>query len=232
MKYFLHEAGDGKNQSLLIFFNGWGMDENPILPFAPTDRDLLIISDYRILDFEYLFGLVDNYSQIDVMAWSMGILAAQEALADQRLSTKCHFSLAINSTLQPIHDEYGISIDVYELMLAEFSTSLGTFYKGMCLRDLPFFLAHKPTRTAESQLEELELIFSRKSELKEENSLFDAVLMCRGDKIIPYKSQKKYWRDRASLNLPLPHYPFRKWSDLMVCLEYCKEQLSKVESLC
>ena len=63
---------------LLLFFAGWGMDETPFLTIHPVDKDWMICYDYRSLTFDV--GLLETYSQITLIAWSMGVWAASQLI--------------------------------------------------------------------------------------------------------------------------------------------------------
>lgn len=63
---------------LLLFFAGWGMDETPFLTIHPTDKDWMICYDYRSLAFDT--DLLETYSQITLIAWSMGVWAASQIM--------------------------------------------------------------------------------------------------------------------------------------------------------
>ncbi len=59
---------------LLLFFAGWGMDETPFLQIRPTNKDWLICYDYRSLEFDAI--ILQEYSEITLIAWSMGVWAS------------------------------------------------------------------------------------------------------------------------------------------------------------
>ncbi len=63
---------------LLLFFAGWGMDETPFLTIHPTDKDWMICYDYRSLEFDA--DILQEYSQITLIAWSMGVWAASQIM--------------------------------------------------------------------------------------------------------------------------------------------------------
>ena len=50
MKYKFYE---NNNNKLIIFFNGWGMDEIIVSHLDKEDYDLLILYDYRDLDIDF-----------------------------------------------------------------------------------------------------------------------------------------------------------------------------------
>ena len=77
---------------LLLFFAGWGMDETPFLTIHPTDKDWMICYDYRSLAFDT--DLLETYSQITLIAWSMGVWAASQSSTHICLSPKVSPSTA------------------------------------------------------------------------------------------------------------------------------------------
>src|SRR5574344_582814 len=69
MKYCLlkHNASD-----LIIFFAGWGCDENQFANLQDK-KDVLIVYDYQNLDLEFDFS---KYRHIDLIAYSAGVFVA------------------------------------------------------------------------------------------------------------------------------------------------------------
>ena len=59
------------NKSLILFFTGWGMDQNT-LSINKKDFDTCICFDYTDIDFEK--SHYKNYQAIDVYGWSHLIL--------------------------------------------------------------------------------------------------------------------------------------------------------------
>lgn len=93
---------------LLLFFAGWGMDETPFLQIQPrTDNDWLICYDYRSLEFDAI--ILQEYSEITLIAWSMGVWAASQIMK-QYPSLPLSQSIAINGTPYPIHETKGITL--------------------------------------------------------------------------------------------------------------------------
>ena len=41
------------NKKLIVFFNGWGMNETPIQHLKTDDFDILMLNDYRNLEFDF-----------------------------------------------------------------------------------------------------------------------------------------------------------------------------------
>ena len=109
MKQTFIIRNNGKH--LLLFFAGWGMDETPFRHIHPAECDWMICYDYRSLEFDTT--LIQAYSKISLIAWSMGVWAASQVMK-QYPSLPVSQSTAINGTLYPIHETKGITPSVFE----------------------------------------------------------------------------------------------------------------------
>ena len=121
-----------KNNSkrLLLFFAGWGMDETPFLQIRPTDTDWMVCYDYRSLEFDT--DLLQKYSEIRLIAWSMGVWVASQ-LMKQHPSLPISHSIAINGTPYPIHETKGIEPAIFEGTLQGLNEqTLQKFQRRMC----------------------------------------------------------------------------------------------------
>ncbi|HAL52837.1 MAG TPA: hypothetical protein DCP78_11600 [Sphingobacterium sp.] len=80
-RQYLHPKS---NEKLLLFFAGWGMDEQPFLHYSPVGKDLIVAYSYTdlLLDESLLAG----YREIEVFAWSMGVWAAATVLPERKNS--------------------------------------------------------------------------------------------------------------------------------------------------
>ena len=115
---------------LLLFFAGWGMDETPFLQIRPTNKDWLICYDYRSLEFDAI--ILQEYSEITLIAWSMGVWAASQIMK-QYPSLPLSQSIAINGTPYPIHETKGITPAIFEGTLQGLNEqSLQKFQRRMC----------------------------------------------------------------------------------------------------
>ncbi|NTV02327.1 MAG: DUF452 family protein [Chlorobiaceae bacterium] len=95
--------------SLLLLFNGWGMDRRladwmrSAWPDSGT-HDLVVLYDYRdLLLPEGLAGEMEPYGAVDLVAWSLGVWAALNAGLDG-----IRRAVALNGTPFPIDGERGI----------------------------------------------------------------------------------------------------------------------------
>ena len=61
------------NPRLMLFFAGWGSEENLFRRPVEEGYDYLLCFDYRTLDFDY--ASIKGYTEIRLLAWSMGVWA-------------------------------------------------------------------------------------------------------------------------------------------------------------
>lgn len=195
----------GTNKKVILFFNGWGMDENVVNHLEFDDYDVLMFYDYNNLETDFDFGSLDIYTQKYLTAWSMGVMIATLFDVDYVKKT------AINGTLRPIDDEFGIPKRIYNLTLRGFSAeSAKLFIKNMFKEkcDLPVI-----NREFENQKSELEALTHYRAN---EKFKYDRVILSTQDKIIPTKNQAAFWNIEP--NTQGGHAPFnnyKKWSELL-----------------
>ena len=101
---------------LLLFFAGWGSDENLFRRTVAEGYDCLLCFDYRTLEFDY--SLLDGYREIRLLAWSMGVWVAGQILSGHTYPWE--MKLAVNGTPFPIDDRQGIAEAVFHGTLENF----------------------------------------------------------------------------------------------------------------
>ena len=119
---------------------------------------------------------------------------------------KLNKKIAINGTIKPIDDNYGILKKIYDLTIKGFNqSSCEKFVKRMFVETTAFspFL---PKRTLEELKNEL---ISLKTYNGDENFSFDLVYISEYDKIITPKNQLNFWnkRNEKILMLDCGHFP-------------------------
>lgn len=202
---------------VVVFFNGWGMDAAGVSHLS-TEDDVLMCCDYRSLDFD--FPDLKHYRYMDVVAWSMGVWAADRVIS--RLDMKPERCVALNGTTSPVDDEYGIPTKMYEL------TEKGMNERGrekFFLRMLDGseecrkFNGQKPNRGIGEVCEELGCIrrmcTGAKGGLK-----WDTCYISEKDLIFPVRNQVNWCRreEIPVVSLPGGHYPFyrfRNWREIL-----------------
>ena len=64
-----------ENNELIIFFNGWGMDESVVNHLDYENYDVLMFYDYNSLETDFNFEKIKNYKK-HLISWSMGVMTA------------------------------------------------------------------------------------------------------------------------------------------------------------
>jgi pimeloyl-[acyl-carrier protein] methyl ester esterase len=211
----VHRLVQQNNPRLIIFCNGWGMDQHPFSRLETDSTDVLILSDYR--DFKLpvdMDELSRTHETIDLLGWSFGVWAAQQLFHPWRDTIR--YCIAINGTLQPIDDRCGIPHQYFNATRAQFSDSVRTrFYRRMCRPQqiLDSFLEQQPARTVADQAEELEALARLVRSGADTPPIFDAAVISSADLIIPTAHQLHFWRGRCRIiEVEGGHFPFGAWS--------------------
>ena len=194
-----------QNENLIVFFNGWGMDERVVKHLDCENFDILMFFDYNSLNTYFNFKKLENYKTRNLIAWSMGVMTATLFDISYNLKT------AVNGTLKPIDNNSGIPERIYDLTIKGFNEKgAERFIKNMFdeIQNLP-----KINRTIEEQKSELSALktYSANPDFK-----YTKVLISDNDKIIPTKNQCAFWKIEP--NLKSGHCPFmlfKKWSELL-----------------
>lgn len=212
MQYFWLNKKE-ENKKLILFFNGWAMNETPVKHLFCGDFDILVLFDYRNCEFDISQFDFSKYEQKYLICWSMGVYVSNLFKNELKDFDK---KIAINGTTKIIDDDFGIPKKIYNVTVRLLNQdSCDKFIKNM-------FDGGKlnPNITITRSLKELkeELISIQKINLDEE-LVFDLVLISDDDRIIPTKNQVNFWQDKAEIKLiGSTHCPFEKfknWSDLV-----------------
>ncbi len=119
MRYkWLNKEGNNK---LILFFNGWGMDEGVVKHLDCEAYDILMFYDYNTLDTDFDWDLLNIYSEKNLIAWSMGVMVCSCLAPSLTLPLGEGLRVAINGTLKPIDEEYGIHPKIYDLTIKGFN---------------------------------------------------------------------------------------------------------------
>lgn len=182
---------------LLLFFAGWGMDEHPFSQIHPEGYDWMICYDYRSLDFDK--ALIEEYSEITLVAWSMGVWVASQIMR-QYPELPVVQSIAINGTPYPVDETKGIPPAIFEGTLQGLNIqTLQKFRKRMCCSaaDYQSFLLTAPQRSVEELKEELAAI--KKVYLSSGPSGFrwQKAIIGKNDRIFLPQNQRRAWEGVA-----------------------------------
>lgn len=193
------------NSKLIIFFNGWGMDENIVSHLEPENNDVVMFFDYNSLDCEFDFSELKKYDSVSLIAWSMGVMAA--SLFDIEYKTKT----AVNGTLEPISDKYGIPEKIYDLTLNGLSPKgVERFVRTMFCENVELPVINRDFEDQKSELAALKGYKANK------NFKYDRIILSSEDRIIPTKNQAAFWGIEPNIKSGhAPFYLFKKWSELL-----------------
>ena len=216
---WINRTGSDK---IVVFFNGWGLDENPFLKMDTEGYDLLMYYQYDNLDCPGLFRDYYNYQKAAYIGYSFGAASMVRHLNNiiGLNPGDCRFDyFAVNGTLAPINDIFGIRKDIFEKTLADMKkTGIEAFYKNLFddKDDFNEFMDLKPMRDFEGQVKELESLSEEFSEniINSNACLIQKALISEKDRIFNSRSQHAYWE---SVNVPVVgikggHFPYFRWN--------------------
>ena len=196
-----------QHRRLILFFSGWGMDEHLLSSVTFPSCDVMYCCDYRNLDFDET--LVRPYSEIKVIAWSLGVWVASVILSRHQLPVT--HSVAINGTMHPIDEHRGIPLPIFQGTIDHMDErGLYKFQRRMCSgpEQYQHFLAHASTRPVEELKEELQNI--QEAILSENYTVawnWEKAYIGRDDRIFTNVNQLQAWPHQTSLiTLEEGHY--------------------------
>ena len=194
------------NKNVIVFFNGWGFDENSIKHLDFENFDVIVCYDYSTLspiDIDF-----SSYENKYLIAWSFGVFISNYYFENFKNFNKI---IAINGTQKPIDDNYGIPVLAYNLTLNNFNEK--TCMKFVQKIGINFQLS----RSIEALKQELYMV----KNLEISNFLnFTKAIISKKDRIFPYKNQINFWTQQKVQieEIESNHYPFglyKAWSDLI-----------------
>lgn len=217
--YTIHNTNRQNCKKLILFFAGWGMDEQPFLNLAEAEYDIIIISNYSNLNIQttIIDSLLNEYNEINIVAWSMGVWVAGHVLnsylsssaktGNIKLNSKLNLCIAINGTPMPISDEYGIPTAIFNGTIDTLPQSIEKFNLRMCGSKTVYsqFKSVEPKRTAEDKKEEL---IALKESFTICNTLkWTKAVVAKNDRIFPPENQLRYWREYLKKEYPQAEKP-------------------------
>ena len=216
-----HWLNRQNNDKLIAFFAGWSFDSNPFQFLKCEDYDVVVFYDYSTLETDFDFSIFDEYKEKNLITWSMGVFCAY-VLSDKFKYFDKKF--AINGTVYPVDDKYGIPLKPFELTLKHSKKGLeGKFYRNIFLKDCEYerYLQNPVERNIDNRVEELEKLYLRisKYDIIYKN-FYDCALVSKFDKIIPSNNQINFWSKynteyRLIESGHFPFYNYKAWKDLL-----------------
>lgn len=200
---------------LIVFYTGWGMSELSV-NLKLEDYDFLVFYEYTAIDIPInVIKQIEKYKTIFVISWSLGILPA----VANKLSFRHDTLIAINGSLLPVSDEFGISEIIYQGTYDNLNEdTLERFYRRMFYsRDeyVRFMNMSEKKKNIEQLRQELMFIKDIKLLLKDKKKV-DKVIISKKDKIFPVQNLMSFWEDYILLEES--HYPFfsfESWEEII-----------------
>jgi len=199
---------------LIVFFNGWGMDHHPIELLTTNSYDVLVFSNYTGFHLPEDFAqTISRYEKTYLICWSFGVWAAQQLFFDKKKQfAGC---IAINGTLKPINDDFGIPVTFFHATLKNYSKSVQErFYRRMCRQSNVYdlFMSLQPQRPIDDQRKELQSLADMIQQNNGADSIFDEVIISSDDRIIPTMNQQAFWKEQGDISIiDGCHFPFTNW---------------------
>lgn len=216
--HWLHRNG---SDSVILFFCGWGTDYRPLTDIPHGGTDVLCLYAYHTGCAPDWDALLAPYSERHIIAWSMGVLQAELALAQR--AAEFGSALAVNGSLRPVDDRFGIPCRAYQLTIDSFSDSaLRKFIQRMCKdrQSISRYNERLPQRELAEQKSELIFHQQQTEQLGADTSvLFTKALVGKADLIFPPDNLRSFWHGKVPITeSDMPHfvfYHFPTWADML-----------------
>ena len=217
-----HWLNKNNNKNLIVFFAGWSFDYYPFIG-KEDSYDILAVYDYNNLSIPKEFEDFQHYENKNLIAWSMGVFTAY-LLKDY--FKDFDYKLAINGTVTPVDDSFGIPVRMFELTLKHAAKGLeGKFYQNLFLTDKEYniYSSYPVRRTIENRVSELENLYKLiKNTNIEYEKFYDRAIVSDYDKIIPPKNQiASHTKNNVPvITVPYGHYLFyyfSTWDEILKC---------------
>src|SRR5512133_671910 len=203
-----------KNKQLVVFYGGWGTDENVFTPLCNDEFDFILFYNYSA-DEAFVLPEIKTYDKVTLIGWSLGVWAAEHL--SQKTGITPDVTIAVNGTPVPADDQYGIPLNIFEGTLNNITEeNIEKFHLRM-FGDKKTLETNKdrvPRRSLTSLHKELRWLYNRIMEPGDSDFKWDYAVTSETDRVFPSKNLIEYWQKEKNTKhiiLPLPHYFFHKW---------------------
>ncbi len=204
-----------KNTRLVVFFGGWGTDENMFAPLCSDDFDFIMFYNYSA-DEALVLPETKRYERITLIGWSLGVWAAEYFISRTKIIPD--ISIAVNGTPFPTDNRYGIPLSVFEGTMNNITEeNMEKFYLRV-FGDKKTYLINSsrvPKRTIKSLQDELRWLYNRIMEQNESGFKWTYAVTSKEDRVFPAENLLNYWKKITVTNhivVSMPHYFFHNWN--------------------
>lgn len=192
------------NRSLILIFAGWSTFPDLYRGTEIPGWDTAVVYDYSnfILNTDFL----DRYTTIWLFAWSLGVKAAALSLPAEKITA----AFAINGTLTPADDSFGIPIDIYNGTADNLNERNLKKFRRRMASDAETFRDFLDKPTDEKEIESLrnQLYLLRDATDKVSHLPWKRAYISTDDKIFPPQNMADSWK-RTGVeiqSIPGSHY--------------------------
>jgi len=150
-----------------------------------------------------------QYSNLNLIAWSMGVWVAAHLFFG--LETRFSRTIALGGTLQPIDDHLGIPVAAFDATLEGLNEArLEEFYTSMFAdpSQADTFMSNRPQRSVSSVQEELISLKQSVNAPGAVQDIYSHPIVTMRDRIFPARNQLRAWGKEKSEKKKWPHFPF------------------------
>ena len=213
MQYFFE---DHHSHDLIVFFAGWGCDENQFTNLHDR-KDVLILYDYHDLSLNFDFT---RYANIYVIAYSAGVFVAS-IMADQLPNLRCKIAVCGNPYL--FDENLGISqatVQVLDDITLDNYLDFRRRYMVFSNDEYERYNQLQSLRTLESCADELTALQKMYNEsIAQINPLFDKAIVADNDLIFRLSAQQDFYKEKLHIIPNARHHVFFRFKSFEEILE-------------
>lgn len=205
----------------IVFFNGWGMDAHAVAHLN-DGRDVVMVAPQQA---GIALPVAWRGQTVHVVAWSMGVWAANRWLATQQ-TVQIGKSIAVNGTPLGIDDKQGIPKSTFTQTAAGFNEhSRRKLYRRIFARAgerSEDYAAFVPKLALTEQLAALHQLLAQADEPSGAYA-WQYAWISRQDLVFAHDNQMAYWQssDARVQVVDEPHHLMRRWSSWGALLADC-----------
>lgn len=199
---------DTGSESVTLWFLGWGFDDGAA-EHMETVGDTILLWDYTDLSHNLR---LDRWGGVEVVAWSMGVWAAERLIADRAIPHPAR-ATAICGTPMPCDAAAGIGAMAIEMTADNWCEANRAKFARKMSRSAEQAATIAPLlarRAAADQRAELRSIADAQKTPLPTHMTWDEAIVGLRDRIFPPAAQRLWWDDHAKAirEMDIPHWPF------------------------
>ncbi|MBR2299315.1 MAG: DUF452 family protein [Alphaproteobacteria bacterium] len=213
MQYFYQ---NNKSKDLILFFAGWGCDENQFVNLHDK-KDVLILYDYQNLDLDFDFS---KYQNIYIIAYSAGVFVASVVAKSIR---NVRLKVAVCGNPYLFDETLGIdqkTIDVFKNITLDNYLEFRRKYMVFSDEEYVKYNELQTLRTIESCESELKALQEMYTKQKDKiDPAFDKAIAAENDLIFKLENQKRFYQEKLRVIKNAKHhifFKFNKFEDLLL----------------